>query len=132
NKQKLSSAESALSEAKKIGFPVIFKASAGGGGRGMRVIQKEEELTTAFAEARREAGNAFGDDTIFIEKYIDDPKHIEVQILGDQYGNIVHLFERDCSVQRRFQKVVEVAPAPKLSDSTKQKLYDYALQITRK
>ena len=112
NKEKLVSTDIALKEAKRIGFPVIFKASAGGGGRGMRVIHKEEELEKAFSEAKREAGNAFGDDTIFIEKYVDDPKHIEVQILGDNQGNIVHLYERDCSVQRRFQKVVEIAPAP--------------------
>ncbi|MEO8087095.1 MAG: pyruvate carboxylase [Bacteroidota bacterium] len=131
NKEKLSSPEKALSEAKRIGFPVIFKASAGGGGRGMRVIHKEDELEKTFTEAKREAGNAFGDDTIFIEKFIDDPKHIEVQILGDQHGNIVHLFERDCSVQRRFQKVVEIAPAPNLRQETKNKLYDYALKIAR-
>jgi pyruvate carboxylase len=131
NKEKLSSVEIAMTEAKRIGFPVIFKASAGGGGRGMRVIQQEAELANAFTEARREAGNAFGDDTIFIEKFIDDPKHIEVQILGDNQGNIVHLFERDCSVQRRFQKVVEVAPAPNLRDETRNKLYDYALKIAR-
>ncbi len=112
NKVLLSDASIALSEAKRIGFPVILKAAAGGGGRGMRVIRKEDELEKAFNEAQREAGNAFGDDTIFIEKFIEDPKHIEVQILGDQFGNIVHLFERDCSVQRRFQKVVEIAPAP--------------------
>ncbi len=131
NKEKLSSPELAMSEAKRIGFPIIFKASAGGGGRGMRVIHKEDELEKTFNEARREAGNAFGDDTIFIEKFIDDPKHIEVQILGDQHGNIVHLFERDCSVQRRFQKVVEIAPAPNLKQETKNKLYDYALKIAR-
>lgn len=131
NKEKLSSPAKALSEAKRIGFPIIFKASAGGGGRGMRVIHKEEELEKSFTEAQREAGNAFGDDTIFIEKFIDDPKHIEVQILGDQEGNIVHLFERDCSVQRRFQKVVEIAPAPNLPQETKNKLYEYALKIAR-
>ncbi len=131
NKEKLTSSAKALSEAKRIGFPVIFKASAGGGGRGMRVIHAEEDLEKSFNEARREAGNAFGDDTIFIEKFIDDPKHIEVQILGDQQGNIVHLFERDCSVQRRFQKVVEIAPAPNLPQETKNKLYEYALKIAR-
>ncbi len=106
NKVKLTTPEIALEEAKRIGLPVILKASAGGGGRGMRVINDEENLKKSFAEAQREAGNAFGDDTIFIEKYVDDPKHIEVQILGDNFGNIVHLFERDCSVQRRFQKVI--------------------------
>ena len=131
NKVKLTSPDIALSEAKRIGFPVIFKASAGGGGRGMRVIHKEEDLEKTFLEAKREAGNAFGDDTIFIEKYVDDPKHIEVQILGDNHGNIVHLFERDCSIQRRFQKVVEMAPAPSLKKETKEKLYEYALSLAR-
>jgi pyruvate carboxylase len=131
NKEILSSSDMALKEARRIGFPVIFKASAGGGGRGMRVIHKEDDLEKTFNEARREAGNAFGDDTIFIEKFIEDPKHIEVQILGDQHGNIVHLYERDCSVQRRFQKVVEIAPAPNLKQETKNKLYGYALKIAR-
>ncbi len=132
NREKLTDATIALSEAKRIGFPVILKASAGGGGRGMRVLYKEEELEKAFGEARREAGNAFGDDTIFIEKFVEDPKHIEVQILGDEHGNLVHLYERDCSVQRRFQKVVEVAPAPSLQQPTRQKLFDYALSLARK
>ncbi|MEP7167960.1 MAG: biotin carboxylase N-terminal domain-containing protein, partial [Bacteroidota bacterium] len=132
NKVKLTDEKIALSEAKRIGFPVILKASAGGGGRGMRVIREENDLEKSFNEAKREAGNAFGDDTIFIEKFVDDPKHIEVQLLGDRHGNIVHLFERDCSVQRRFQKVVEVAPAPSLKQETKNKLYEYALAIARK
>ena len=131
NKHPLINVDVALSEAKAIGFPVIFKASAGGGGRGMRVIRKEDELEKAFLEAKREAGNAFGDDTIFIEKFIENPKHVEVQILGDKYGNLIHLYERDCSVQRRFQKVVEVAPAPSLSQKTKDKLYAYALNIAK-
>ncbi|MCC7233172.1 MAG: pyruvate carboxylase [Bacteroidia bacterium] len=131
NRVQLTDAEIAAQEAARIGYPVIFKASAGGGGRGMRVIHKAEDLDKAFSEAQREAGNAFGDDTIFLEKFIDDPKHIEVQILGDQHGNIVHLFERDCSVQRRFQKVVEVAPAPNLRPDTKAKLYEHALSIAR-
>ncbi|SDL45214.1 pyruvate carboxylase [Catalinimonas alkaloidigena] len=121
----------AHSEARRIGYPVILKAAAGGGGRGMRVLHTEDQLERAFTEARREAKNAFGDDTIFLEKYIVNPKHIEVQILGDRHGNIYHLYERDCSVQRRFQKVVEVAPAPGLQPETKQKLYDYALAIAR-
>ena len=131
NREPLSSNAVALEEAKRIGYPVIFKASAGGGGRGMRVIRREDELEKAFSEAKREAGNAFGDDTIFIEKFIEDPKHIEVQILGDEHGQLVHLFERDCSVQRRFQKVVEVAPAPNLKQATRNLLYDYALKIAR-
>jgi pyruvate carboxylase len=121
--------ENALSEARRISFPVMVKAAAGGGGRGMRVVRSEEELEKAHSEAKNEAKNAFGDDTLFIEKFIDDPKHIEVQLLGDQHGNLVHLYERDCSVQRRFQKVVEVAPSFGLKEETKQKLYAYALSI---
>lgn len=132
NKDPLTDATVAMKEAKRIGFPVILKASAGGGGRGMRVLYKAADLDKAFAEARREAGNAFGDDTIFIEKFVEDPKHIEVQLLGDEYGNIVHLFERDCSVQRRFQKVVEVAPSTSLRQETREKLFAYALQLAHK
>ncbi|WP_128545307.1 pyruvate carboxylase [Larkinella soli] len=121
----------ALSEARKIGFPVMIKAAAGGGGRGMRVVRAEEDFERSYNEARNEARNAFGDDTIFLEKFVVDPKHIEVQLLGDQHGNIVHLYERDCSVQRRFQKVVEVAPSFGLRQETKNKLYEYALKIGR-
>ncbi len=127
----LESVEMAMSEAKRIGFPVMVKAAAGGGGRGMRVVRKEQDLEKSFSEAKNEAKNAFGDDTIFLEKYIDQPKHIEVQIMGDNYGNIVHLYERDCSVQRRFQKVVEIAPCVSLSEQARQQLYDYALKITK-
>ncbi|MBI5914120.1 MAG: ATP-grasp domain-containing protein, partial [Bacteroidetes bacterium] len=117
--------------AKKIGYPVILKAAAGGGGRGMRVCRSEEELLKNYPEARKEALNAFGDDTVFLEKFIENPKHIEVQILGDNAGKIVHLFERDCSVQRRFQKVVEIAPSLNLGQETRNRLYDYALKIAR-
>ncbi|MCB9257148.1 MAG: pyruvate carboxylase [Chitinophagales bacterium] len=125
----MSELANALSEAKKIGYPIMVKAAAGGGGRGMRVVRNDEELSKAFSEAKNEAQKAFGIDTIFLEKFIESPKHIEVQLLGDQAGNLVHLYERDCSVQRRFQKVVEVAPAPSLKQSTKEKLYQYALDI---
>ena len=125
------SPEFALTEAERIGFPVMVKAAAGGGGRGMRVVRKAEDFEKSFAEAKNEARNAFGDDTIFLEKFVEEPKHIEVQLLGDQHGNIVHLYERDCSVQRRFQKVVEVAPSFGLKLETKQKLYAYALQLGR-
>ncbi|MFN8286520.1 MAG: pyruvate carboxylase [Chitinophagales bacterium] len=120
----------ALNEAVRIGYPVMLKAAAGGGGRGMRVVRNEEEMSRSFPEARNEAKKAFGDDTVFIEKFVDDPKHIEVQILGDNYGNIVHLYERDCSVQRRFQKVIEVAPSI-LPEETRQKLFGYALSIAK-
>ncbi|RMF26069.1 MAG: pyruvate carboxylase, partial [Bacteroidetes bacterium] len=111
--------------------PLMVKAAAGGGGRGMRVVRTEEELEQAFLSARSEARTAFGDDTVFLERYIENPKHVEVQILGDRYGNLIHLFERDCSVQRRFQKVVEIAPCLTLSPQTKNRLYDYALQLMR-
>lgn len=122
----------AVEEAEKIGYPLIIKASAGGGGRGMRIVRNKTELKNSFPEAKSEAGNAFGDDSVFLERYIADPKHLEVQILGDKHGNILHLFERDCSVQRRFQKVVEMAPSQGLKQVTRDKLYTYALRIARK
>jgi pyruvate carboxylase len=121
----------ARAEANKIGFPVMLKSAAGGGGRGMRVIRSEDELQKSFDEAKREAKNAFGDDTVFLEKFIEEPKHIEVQIVGDRHGNVVHLFERDCSLQRRFQKIVEVAPSPSLPQSAKDQVYEYAVKICR-
>ncbi|NSL86569.1 pyruvate carboxylase [Chitinophaga sp. Mgbs1] len=121
-----------IAEANRIGFPVMLKAASGGGGRGMRMVADASALERAFLEARSEAAKAFGDDTIFIEKFIEEPKHIEVQLMGDQHGNIVHLYERDCSVQRRFQKVVEIAPAPNLPQHTREKLYEYALRLAHK
>ena len=127
----LDTVEIALKEAERIGYPIMVKAASGGGGRGMRVVRNEKELKQAYPDARSEARKAFGDDTVFLEKFIDQPKHIEVQIMGDNHGNIVHLYERDCSVQRRFQKVVEVAPASGIKQETKDKLYEYALKITR-
>ncbi len=129
SKEPLDSIEVALSEAHRIGYPIMVKAASGGGGRGMRVVRSDDDLQTAFVESRRESLNAFGDDTIFLEKFVENPKHIEVQIIGDKHGNILHLFERDCSVQRRFQKVVEVAPAPNLRQETKTALHNYALKI---
>lgn len=131
NKEAVTDAKIALKEAKRIGFPVMLKAASGGGGRGMRILRQESEVETAFNEASSEAKNAFGDPTVFLEKYIENPKHIEIQILGDKHGNMVHLFERDCSVQRRHQKVVEMAPSFGLSDKVKNELYDYALKICR-
>jgi pyruvate carboxylase len=131
SKQPLSDITVAAAEAGRIGFPVMLKAAAGGGGRGMRVIRSEEELSKAFTEARREAKNAFGDDTVFFEKFIESPKHIEVQVVADRHGNVMHLFERDCSLQRRFQKIVEVAPAFHLAEKARQDLYRYAVTICR-
>ncbi|MEM7571630.1 MAG: pyruvate carboxylase [Bacteroidota bacterium] len=119
----------AASEAARIGYPVIIKAASGGGGRGMRVVRSEADLRVEVVDAASEAEKAFGDGTIFLEKFIENPRHIEVQLFGDRYGKLVHLYERDCSVQRRFQKVVEVAPAPNLAQSTKDKLYEYALML---
>ena len=131
SKTALADLKSVESYAKKIGLPVMIKAATGGGGRGMRVVHDKKDLKKLYIEATREAKTAFGDDRVFVEKYINDPKHIEVQILGDLHGNLVHLFERDCSVQRRFQKVVEVAPSINLKQSTKNKLYKYAVNICK-
>jgi len=125
----LKSEDEILAAAEKIGFPIMLKAASGGGGRGMRVVRDEKSLLAAYREASGEAAKAFGDPTIFLEKFVEDPKHIEVQLLGDLYGNLVHLHERDCSVQRRFQKVVEVAPASTLSAKTRSQLHEYALRI---
>ena len=102
-------------EADKIGYPVLIKASAGGGGKGMRIVTEGKAFTAALESAQREAKSAFGDDRVLVEKYLDRPRHIEVQVFGDKHGTVVYLFERDCSVQRRHQKVLEEAPAPGLS-----------------
>ena len=131
NKKKLSSLKIALSEASEIGYPLMLKAASGGGGRGMRIIRNANDLKQNFDSAKNESLNAFGDDTMFLEKYVEDPKHIEVQIVADNHGNIRHLYERDCSVQRRHQKVVEIAPSFNISEEVKQKLYKYALAIAK-
>ena len=117
------------SQAANLGYPVILKAAHGGGGRGMRVVRSQEELASAFAQAQRESLTAFGSDEIFVEKYITQASHIEVQLMGDQHGNLVHLYERDCSVQRRHQKVVEIAPAPNLPADIRDGLCQAALDI---
>ena len=131
NTKPLINIETALSEAEIIGYPIMLKAASGGGGRGMRVIRKADELKNAFNESKREALNAFGDDTVFLEKFVENPKHIEIQIVADNFGNIVHLFERDCSVQRRYQKVIEFAPSFDLKQETKDALYKYAINICK-
>lgn len=123
--------QEALEFAAQAGYPVMIKAAAGGGGRGMRVVRSEEELLDQFHSAKSEAKKAFGNDSMFIEKYLDRPKHIEVQVLGDLYGNVVHLFERDCSIQRRHQKVIEFTPAFSVPDDLRQKICDDALKITK-
>lgn len=123
--------EDALSFGKKWGYPVIIKASLGGGGRGMRIVYGEKELISAIDSARSEAKKAFGIGDVFIEKYLESPKHIEVQVLGDGYGNIVHLYERDCSIQRRHQKLIEYAPAFSLSDDLRGKICNDALKLAK-
>ncbi|GIX00458.1 MAG: pyruvate carboxylase [Pirellulaceae bacterium] len=120
-----------LKLARQVGFPIILKAAHGGGGRGMRVVRSEDDFDTAYEQARRESLNAFGSPDIFIEKYIERARHIEVQLLGDQHGNLLHLFERDCSVQRRHQKVVEIAPAPNLDGKVRNALCEAAVAIGR-
>jgi pyruvate carboxylase len=127
----LTSAKDVLATARRIGFPVILKASFGGGGRGMRVVLEEKELPGKLEEAQREAGAAFGRPEVFVEKYIRRAKHIEVQILGDKHGNLVHLWERDCSVQRRHQKVVEVAPASTLPIELRRRICESAVRLMK-
>ncbi len=121
--------EVALEFAEKCGYPVMLKAAAGGGGRGMRIVRNAQELPEQFESARSEARKAFGIDDIFIEKYIERPKHIEVQVLGDNYGNIVHLYERDCSIQRRHQKVVEFTPALSITQEQRERICADAIKI---
>jgi len=118
-------------EAEAIGYPVMVKASAGGGGKGMRIVQRREDLPSAVEAGRREAKSAFGDDTVYIEKYLQDPRHVEFQVLADRRGNVVHLFERECSVQRRHQKIIEESPSPALDDSLRQKMGDTAVEVMR-
>jgi len=120
-----------LAQAEEIGFPLFAKAVAGGGGRGMRRVENVGELAPALAEAMREAQSAFGDPRMFLEQAVRRPRHIEVQILADATGETVHLFERDCSVQRRHQKVIEIAPAPNLDDSVRDDLHRYAVAFAR-
>ncbi|TAG07817.1 MAG: ATP-grasp domain-containing protein, partial [Verrucomicrobia bacterium] len=127
----ISDPDLALTAAHEIGFPLIIKAAFGGGGRGMRVVEKPSMLPSLLAEAQAEAQNAFGNSAVFLERYIARAKHIEVQILGDAHGNVVHLYERDCSVQRRYQKVVEVAPAMHLDPKIRKELCDAAVTLAK-
>ncbi|MEY2799046.1 MAG: acetyl-CoA carboxylase biotin carboxylase subunit [Bacteroidota bacterium] len=114
--------------ANEIGYPIILKATAGGGGRGMRIVWKDEEFEGAWDSARQEAGAAFGNDGIYLEKFIEDPRHIEIQIIGDQFGKVCHLSERDCSIQRRHQKLVEESPSPFMTAELRKKMGDAAIK----
>lgn len=115
----------------KIGYPIIIKASSGGGGRGMRIVYKEEELEREFLNSKSESNASFGDDKVYVEKYIVNPRHIEIQILADKFGNVIHLGERDCSIQRRHQKILEEAPSPRLGESLRKELGRVAVKIAR-
>ncbi len=117
--------------AAKAGYPILIKAAAGGGGRGMRIVEGETGLAGAIEAGSREATAAFGDGRVFAEKYLARPRHIEVQILGDEHGNVVALGERDCSIQRRYQKIIEESPAPGLSEATRSRMIDAALRLAR-
>ena len=125
------SVEQAQKIADEIGYPVIIKASAGGGGKGMRVVKKADELESAFRACRSEGQNYFADPTVYIEKFINDPKHIEIQVFGDTHGNVVHLFERECSVQRRHQKIIEEAPSPSVPPEVRKKMGDAAVRAAQ-
>lgn len=127
----VSGVEEGLKIAEDIGYPVIIKASAGGGGRGMRIARSKEELVDSFETASSEARNAFGDDTMYVEKYVENPRHIEFQILADNYGNTVHLGERDCSMQRRHQKVLEEAPSAAIDEALRQEMGDVAVRAAK-
>jgi len=124
-------AASAREVAKKIGFPVLVKASAGGGGKGMRIVEREEDFESELQRAQSEALSAFGDDAVFIEKYVSAPRHIEFQVMADRHGNIYHLFERECSIQRRHQKLVEEAPSPVMTAELRQRMGDAAVNVAR-
>ncbi|MDA0902442.1 MAG: ATP-grasp domain-containing protein, partial [Proteobacteria bacterium] len=121
----------AVKIAKEIGFPVMIKASAGGGGKGMRIVYKESEVAEAFLSATNEARNSFSDDRVFIEKFIEDPRHIEIQVIADKHGNIVCLGERECSIQRNNQKVIEEAPSPFMDEKTRQKMYEQTAALAK-
>jgi acetyl-CoA carboxylase, biotin carboxylase subunit len=127
----VASAEEAVEIARRVGLPMMIKAAAGGGGRGMKIVQREEDMAPMFTAASNEARAAFGDGTLYLERYIANARHIEVQVLADQHGNVIHLGERDCSLQRRHQKLVEEAPAPNISEDLRQRIREAGVALAR-
>jgi len=127
----LTSVEEGIKLAKTIGYPVILKATAGGGGKGMRIVWEKESFEKQWNDAKQEAGASFGNDGLYLEKYIEDPRHIEIQIIGDQFGNCSHLSERDCSIQRRHQKLLEETPSPFMTDDLREKMGNAAIKAAK-
>src|SRR4029077_7397802 len=127
----IADAKEAAKIARQIGYPVMIKASAGGGGKGMRIAHSDAELRDGFSSAQHEAKSSFGDDRVFLEKYIEEPRHIESQVLGDAHGNVVHLGERECSIQRRHQKVIEESPSPFLDTKTRAAMGAQAVALAK-
>jgi len=131
SKDLIESVKEGIEQAKDVGYPVIIKATAGGGGKGMRIIRAEEEFQKMWDSAKQEAAASFGNDGLYMEKFIEDPRHIEIQIIGDQFGNAAHLSERDCSVQRRHQKLLEETPSPFMTDELRERMGDAAIKATK-
>jgi len=131
SKQILESVDEGIKQAKELGFPVLIKAASGGGGKGMRLVRNEENFETSYNTAKREAKISFNDDRVYLEKFIENPKHIEVQLIGDKHGNVIHLYERDCSLQRKNQKVLEEAPCYVLRDDVRDKLINDAVKACK-
>lgn len=127
----VNSKKEAIEIAKQIGYPVMLKASAGGGGKGIRIVREEEELKKAYDLVKQEASVSFGDDSLYMEKYIERPRHVEIQILGDEHGNVVHLGDRDCSLQRRNQKMLEESPSPAISEKTRKQMGEVAVKAAK-
>src|SRR5262249_42075082 len=127
----IDSPDRAMAIAREIGYPVMVKASAGGGGKGLRVAHNDKVVCKAFSACRAEARNAFGDDRGFLEKFVLEPRHIEIQVIGDAHGNVVYLGERECSIQRRHQKVLEEAPSPFLDEATRKAMGEQAVALAR-
>jgi len=127
----IETAEKAVEIAQSIGYPVMIKASAGGGGKGLRVAFNDKEAFEGFTSCRNEAKNSFGDDRVFIEKFVEEPRHIEIQLIGDSHGNVIYLNERECSIQRRHQKVIEEAPSPFISEATRKAMGEQAVLLAQ-